>query len=124
MRRETVKAPILRAPVVKDDVRRPWPRTFPPPVGGRMARLRAWWWDNIALHVGETCGCCGRRYTDTPWHAPADLWRRVVQGRVALICPGCFNRWALAEGLGRVVFVPTLGTDAWDVHDPINKENE
>ncbi len=84
--------------------------------------MRAWWWDNVARHAGELCGVCGRRYTDTPWHAPADLWRRVVQGRVALICPGCFGRWAEAEGLGRVVWVPTLGTDAWDVHDPLIEE--
>ena len=121
---ETLKVPFMRAPLVKDGGKRPWPRTWAKPIGGRMARARAWWWDNVALHTGEMCGICGRRYTDTLWHAPEALWRSVVRSRTNLICPGCFGRLAEAEGLGRVVWVPTLGSDAWDIHDPIQEGDD
>ena len=73
---------------------------------------------------GERCQDCGCRYRRTLWHAPTPLYVKLVGSCGGTLCPACFGKRAVAAGLGPLVWVPTLGVEAWDIHDPIERQDD
>lgn len=48
---------------------------------------------------GERCHDCNKRYDRTIWHAPDDLWLRIMGGEGGLLCPPCFDDRCKSLGL-------------------------
>jgi len=46
---------------------------------------------------GERCQDCGKRYR-MPWHAPDEVWEKVMGSEGGMLCPECFDRLAACRG--------------------------
>ncbi len=52
----------------------------------------------LGLGIIEFCHECGIRQP-VVWTARDELWREVVGGPYGVLCPGCFDKAAVAKGL-------------------------
>lgn len=51
-----------------------------------------------AGHPEAICQRCGG--PNPIWHAPSDLWNRVMGGPNGIVCPTCFILLSVPHGLG------------------------
>ena len=56
-------------------------------------------------HPEDICTDCGG--PNVVWHAPNDLWNRVMGGEGGILCPRCFIQRAKADGINEVWRVDT-----------------
>ena len=64
-----------------------------------MRTFRRWYWRSLRRYPGEICELCGRPVATTTgptwWWAPDDVWRRVVDPTIEVLCIPCFATQAV-----------------------------